>query len=85
MFTNDKMSLCTSHNTMQYWAREIKKRLKKSIKENNLDIIKDVIPIVDDIIQESRVAKKKGQNMEDRLRIYRNGIEKMGFQRAGRK
>lgn len=85
MFTDGKMSLCNSHNTMQYWARDIKKKLKKSIKENNLDILEEVIPVVDKIIEESREAKKKGQRMENRLKSYRNHIEALGFERIGNK
>ena len=85
MWTSDKESLCSSHNTIQYWAKDIKKKLKKSIKENNTTTLADVIPVVDDIIKESRIAKKKGLSMEARLKKYYNSIVSWGFERVGRK
>ena len=48
-------------------------------------ILEDVLPLVDDIIGESRIAKKKGQRMENRLKSYRGHIEALGFERKGRK
>ena len=33
MWTSDKESLCNSHNTIQYWAKDVKKKLKKAQKE----------------------------------------------------
>lgn len=35
----------------------------------------------DDAIQAVAVAKKKGQHMEDRLKVYKTAIEGMGFER----
>ena len=84
MWTSDKESLCSSHNTIQYWAKDIKKKLKKSIKEDNITILEDVLPVIDDIIKESRVAKKKGQAMENRLKKYYDSIVSWGFKRVGR-
>lgn len=84
MFTETTESLCNSHDTMQYWAREVKKKLKKYIKEDNLSLLSDVLPLVDQIIQESRVAKKKGQRMENRLKKYYDAITSCGFRRVGR-
>lgn len=84
MWTSDKESLCTSHNTIQYWARDIKKKLKKSIKEDNVLILEDILPIVDNIIKESRLAKKKGLSMEARLKKYHDSIVSWGFERVGR-
>ena len=85
MWTSGKESICNSHNTIQYWAKEVKKKLKKSIKEDNLSMLEDVLPVIDDIIKESRLAKKKGQNMENRLKRYRNSVESLGFKRVGTK
>ena len=82
MWTPDKESLCNSHNTIQYWAKDVKKKLKKSIKEGNITTLKDIIPIVDDIIKESRLAKKKGQKMENRLKKYYDSVVAWGFQRV---
>lgn len=84
MWTPDKESLCSSHNTIQYWAKDIKKKLKKSIKEDNITILEDVLPVIDDIIKESRLAKKKGLNMEARLKKYHDSIVAWGFKRIGR-
>jgi molecular chaperone GrpE (heat shock protein) len=85
MWTPDKESLCNSHNNIQYWAKDIKRKLKKSIKKDNMTILTDIIPIVDDIIKESREAKKKGQKMENRLKKYYDSIVSWGFERVGRK
>lgn len=84
MWTSDKESLCSSHNTIQYWAKDIKKKLKKSIKEDNITILEDVLPVIDDIIKESRVAKRKGERMESRLKKYHDSVLSWGFKRIGR-
>lgn len=76
------MSLCNSHNTIQYWARDIKKKIKKTVKDNDLSNLSEVLNLVEKIIEESRDAKKKGQRMENRLRKYRNSIESLGFSRV---
>lgn len=85
MWTTNKESLCNSHNTIQYWAKEAKKKLKKAQKDNDLAVVSDVISTIDDIIKESREAKKKGQKMENRLKKYYNSIISWGFERVGRK
>ena len=84
MWTAEKDSLCSSHDTIKFWANETKKKLKKYEKNNSSITIKDVIPYLDNIIKESRIAKKKGQVMENRLLKYRRSIEALGFKRVGR-
>ena len=84
MWTLDKESLCNSHNTIQYWAKDVKKKLKKAQKENDYSSITEVLPVIDDIIKESRLAKKKGQAMENRLKKYYDSIVSWGFKRVGR-
>ena len=84
MWTADKESLCSSHDTIKYWANDIKKKLKKSIKNNDYSEVEEVIPILNDIISESRVAKKKGQKLESRLIKYRRSIESLGFKRVSK-
>ena len=84
MWTADKDSLCNSHDTIKYWANDIKKKLKKSIKDNNYSNITEVIPILNDIISESRIAKKKGARMEARLIDYYRAITGLNFVRKGR-
>jgi len=56
----------------------------------NLEEIKDhmnfeaeyEIRLVNDCISMSEAAKVKGQSMEDRLSMYREAIEKLGFERV---
>lgn len=84
MWTADKDSLCSSHDTIKYWANDIKKKLKKSIKEKDYSSVEEVIPVLNTIIQETRIAKKKGQVMENRLLKYRRSVESLGFKRIGR-
>ena len=84
MFTNAKMSLCNSHDTISYWVRDVKKNLKRAIKEKNYDKLEDLIPTLNTILEETRVAKKKGQRMENRLKRYHDSILNLGFKRVGR-
>lgn len=84
MWTADKDSLCSSHDTIKYWANDIKKKLKKSIKEKDYSSVEELIPVLNIIIEESRIAKKKGQVMENRLLKYRKSIESLGFKRIGK-
>ena len=84
MWTSNKESLCNSHDTIQYWAKDVKKKLKKAQKEKDYTSITEVLPVIDDIIKESRLAKKKGQAMENRLKKYYDSIVSWGFKRIGR-
>ena len=84
MFTDAKMSLCNSHDTISYWVRDVKKNLKKAIKENDYSNVDDIISTLNTILAETRVAKKKGQHMENRLKSYHESIIKLGFRRVGR-
>lgn len=85
MFTSDKESLCNMHDTIKYHARDIKKFLKKAIKENNFENIESTLNILDSILETTRRAKKTGQKLENRLSVYRFNIEKMGFQRVNKR
>ena len=84
MFTNAKMSLCNSHDTISYWVRDVKKNLKKALKENNTSKLKELIPTLNTILEETRSAKKKGQRMENRLKRYHDAVLSLGFKRIGR-
>ena len=84
MWTADKESLCSSHDTIKYWAQDVKKKLKRAIKTNDYSNTGDLIPILDDLIVETRLAKKKGQKLENRLVKYRRSVESLGFKRVGR-
>ena len=84
MFTDAKMSLCNSHDTIKYWVRDVKKNLKKAIKENDTSKLEEIIPTLNMILEETRSAKKKGQRLENRCRSYYDSIIKLGFRRVGR-
>lgn len=84
MFTDAKMSLCNSHDTISYWTRDVKKNLKKAIKENNISKLEELIPTLNAILEETRAAKKKGQHMESRLKRYYDAALSLGFYRKGR-
>ena len=84
MFTDAKMSLCNSHDTVKYWNREAKKALKNYIKTNpeSAPFLGVVLDCINKSTEETRVAKRKGQRMEVRLKKYRNSIEALGFKRV---
>lgn len=83
MFTDAKMSLCNSHDTISYWTRDVKKNIKKAIKNKDYSKLEEIIPTLNIILEETRAAKKKGQKLENRCRAYRSHIEDLGFQRVG--
>lgn len=85
MFTSAKMSLCNSHDTISYWVRDIKKNIKKAIKSKDYSKMEELIPTLNTVLEETRVAKKKGQHMENRLKKYHDSIVNLGFRRVGRK
>jgi allophanate hydrolase subunit 1 len=84
VWTADKESLCSSHDTIKYWANDIKKKLKKAIKTEDYSNIKDLIPTLNDLLAETRLAKKKGARMEARLIDYYRAITGLNFVRKGR-
>lgn len=66
--------ICHLHNMIQDKCAELV----------NLDDLtsENVLKIVDDILTISFVAEEKGQHMEDRMRIYKEGIKELGFVRV---
>ena len=84
MFTDAKMSLCNSHDTISYWVRDVKKNLKKAIKDKDFSKVEEIIPTLNTILEETRSAKKKGQAMESRLKRYYQAAIDLGFYRVGR-
>ena len=86
MFKDKDVTLCTTHSTIIYWAKEIKRDLKKYSKEHPevTNALESSFGRLDDIVMEARAAKRKGQHMENRLRKYRNAVESLGFVRTGR-
>lgn len=83
MFRDTMMSLCNSHDTIIYWNKSIKKDIKAYIKKHpeSEEFFQDTLNCINKSIEETREAKRKGQRMENRLKNYRNSIEKLGFQR----
>lgn len=69
-------TICNKHNTIMFYAKEIKKRLKKLNIEDE-----EVSELLNKISLEARSAKRSGQRMENRLKKYYNSIEKLGFKR----
>ena len=86
MFSEKDTTLCTTHSTIIYWAKEIKRDLKKYTKEHPevTNALESSLSKLSNIVTEARAAKKKGQHMENRLRKYRNAVESLGFVRKGR-
>lgn len=84
MFTDAKMSLCNSHDTITYWNRSVKRDLKAFIKAfpEHAEFLSHTLEYVNKSIEETRAAKKKGQKMENRLKKYKNSIEALGFKRV---
>lgn len=84
MFTDAKMSLCNSHDTITYWNRGAKKDIKAYIKKHpeSEPFLCDALDYINKSIEETRIAKRKGQKMENRLKSYRSSIEKLGFERV---
>ena len=86
MFSDKDTTLCNTHSTIIYWAKEIKRDLKKYAKEHpeTTGVLCNSLSKLNDIVLEARAAKRKGQHMENRLRKYRNAVESLGFVRKGR-
>ena len=72
MFTDSKMSLCNSHDTVSYWNREAKKGIKACIKAypESEKFLQKALDCINKSLEETRIAKKKGQRMENRLKSY---------------
>lgn len=69
----ESIPICHIHNIIQDKCTEL---------VNIEDLDKDkVLEMADEILQLSFVAESQGQRMEDRMRLYKEGIEKLGFTR----
>lgn len=77
-----KETLCNNHNDTIYDCTELIKEIKglkiasdsKNSIINRLKLIKN----------RSKYCKKQGQRMENRLKLYRNSIEDLGFQKINK-
>jgi hypothetical protein len=67
--------ICHLHNFIQDTCHEILDLLDDSIRSEQ------IAKKVSSILFMTAHAAKQGQKMEDRLRVYREGIENMGFKR----
>ena len=77
MLGRHESTICNKHNTIMFYIKELKKKLKKlNIEDENISELLNKINL------EARDAKKSGQRMENRLKQYRNSIEKLGYIRS---
>lgn len=67
--------LCQNHNDIIHNLKEIKKEFRR------LGAEKKMIDLVNETIILSRECKRQGVSMENRLKLYRNSIERLGFKR----
>ena len=61
----------------------VRKRLKKAIRENDFEGVKETINTLNEVLEITRKAKKAGQRMEARLVLVRRCTEMMGYIRKG--
>lgn len=83
MFTKEKETLCNMHGSIRYWIMDVRKRLKKAIRENDFEGVKESINTLNEVLEITRKAKKAGQRMEARLVLVRRCTEMMGYIRKG--
>lgn len=71
----DDMGLCEIHDYISTGIEDVLE---------NLDIIhyESEIKRLDTYLDLLKIAKQKGQSMEDRLKDYRGAIERLGFKRV---
>ena len=82
-----KENICSYHNDIMVLAKKIKKSKLYVINDNysQVTLPPEVIQWTDEIIELTKLAKTAGIHMENRLQVYRNGMESMGFVRKKRK
>lgn len=75
--------ICHIHNIIRDKAITMQEILEGKDKSNIITTMNQIElhSLCVDIIALSEYAEKQGQAMEDRLKIYRNGIESLGFKR----
>jgi len=70
-------TLCQNNNFVQGNLKDLKKTLKK------LGIVDEsVYNLINVSLADLRIMKKQGQSFENRCRLYRRSIEKLGFERT---
>jgi len=73
-------NICDYHKDIETYSLEILK-IKSSTYEEAEDLLYAVQSLADDIYTAVQYAYVAGNNMEDRLYVYKNGIESLGFKR----
>jgi len=73
-----KENICSYHGDIILLAKKIQKT-------NGINSTNEINECVKEIIKLAKLAKTAGIHMENRLQIYRNGMENMGFVRKKRK
>ena len=83
MMSIDKETICNRHNEILFRVKQIEKELAtgKGLGSINWDNVFTHLLIIN---TETKLAKKSGQRMENRLNKYLNCIEKLGFKRIGK-
>ena len=61
-------TICNNHNEIIHLLKQMKHT-------------KDIRPLINEALDFVRYAKKQGQRMENRLTLYKETIEKLGFKR----
>lgn len=81
--TNIKdFTLCQNNNFVSGNLRDLKKYLKK----NGCLLLPDekhMCKIINACLEDLRIMKKQGQRMENRMKLTRRAIEKLGYIRTG--
>jgi hypothetical protein len=89
-----KENICSYHGDIILLAKKIKNinTISYTNQEDPLKALEDILILIHEIKQDAsqiyeltKLAKKRGQRMEDRLRLYREAIEGLGFERKKRK
>lgn len=72
--------ICNYHHDIKEKASEIMK-IKEGSYDNIADLLWEVQSMADDIYASAAMALEAGQHMENRLKEYREAIERLGFTR----
>lgn len=78
--TNSKYNICDIHGEMISMAEDLQ-RMRVNDFDDVESAINNIVNKLDDIIALGYVAMEYGQSMENRLKLYRESIEELGFVR----
>jgi hypothetical protein len=82
-----KENICSYHGDIMTLAKKIKQTKLYVINDNysQVTLPPEIIQWASEIYELVKQAKKAGCRMENRLQVYKDGIENMGFTRRKRK